>query len=165
MPLQWHLQETFSDIAKTGKTGLSKTAHTRWMISARLDDLPPGMKPQRLNPIEPRAFLRQHKCQQADTLLRLLHFPVMLFDPILNGSALVPASLIPKQDQYPFPCLLRFRQQPLRILNRQLAARIAFHKPQPDGFLLDRLFIPMHGYSITGYRFGFRVMCIFGLLM
>ena len=29
-----HLQETFSDVVKTDKTGLSKTAHTRWMISA-----------------------------------------------------------------------------------------------------------------------------------
>ena len=35
-----HLQETFSDVVKTDKTGLSKTAHTRWMISAFANFLP-----------------------------------------------------------------------------------------------------------------------------
>ena len=35
-----HLQETFSDVVKTDKTGLSKTAHTRWMISAFAHFLP-----------------------------------------------------------------------------------------------------------------------------
>jgi|GEM_PF-2698030 len=35
-----HLQETFLDVVKTGKTGLSKTAHTRWMISAFANFLP-----------------------------------------------------------------------------------------------------------------------------
>ena len=35
-----HLQETFSDVVKTDKTGLSKTAHTRWMISALANFLP-----------------------------------------------------------------------------------------------------------------------------
>ena len=35
-----HLQETFSDVIKTDKTGLSKTAHTRWMISAFAHFLP-----------------------------------------------------------------------------------------------------------------------------
>ena len=37
---QLHLQETFSDVVKTDKTGLSKTAHTRWMISAFANFLP-----------------------------------------------------------------------------------------------------------------------------
>ena len=35
-----HLQKTFSDVVKTDKTGLSKTAHTRWMISAFANFLP-----------------------------------------------------------------------------------------------------------------------------
>ena len=35
-----HLQETFSDVVKTDKTGLSKTAHTRWMICAFANFLP-----------------------------------------------------------------------------------------------------------------------------
>ena len=35
-----HLQETFSDVVKTDKTGLSKTAHTCWMISAFANFLP-----------------------------------------------------------------------------------------------------------------------------
>ena len=35
-----HLQETFSDVVKTDKTGLSKTAHTRWMFSAFANFLP-----------------------------------------------------------------------------------------------------------------------------
>ena len=39
-PSQVHLQETFSDVVKTDKTGLSKTAHTRWMISAFANFLP-----------------------------------------------------------------------------------------------------------------------------
>ena len=38
--LRLHLQETFSDVVKTDKTGLSKTAHTRWMISAFANFLP-----------------------------------------------------------------------------------------------------------------------------
>ena len=38
--LPLHLQETFSDVVKTDKTGLSKTAHTRWMISAFANFLP-----------------------------------------------------------------------------------------------------------------------------
>ena len=38
--LDVHLQETFSDVVKTDKTGLSKTAHTRWMISAFANFLP-----------------------------------------------------------------------------------------------------------------------------
>ena len=37
---QVHLQETFWDVVKTDKTGLSKTAHTRWMISAFANFLP-----------------------------------------------------------------------------------------------------------------------------
>ena len=35
-----HLQETFSDVVKTDKTGLSKTAHSRWMFSAFANFLP-----------------------------------------------------------------------------------------------------------------------------
>ena len=38
--VELHLQETFSDVVKTDKTGLSKTAHTRWMISAFANFLP-----------------------------------------------------------------------------------------------------------------------------
>ena len=38
--IEVHLQETFSDVVKTDKTGLSKTAHTRWMISAFANFLP-----------------------------------------------------------------------------------------------------------------------------
>jgi hypothetical protein len=82
----------------------------------------------------------------------------MFSDPSSCRLTGMPGSMIPDQNQHCFPNRLQFLAAPSQELLAQEAIGIAFNKPQPNGFLPDRLWIePADQQAIASQGFGVRI--------
>ena len=105
--------------------------------SVGLDDAAFAMYPLGFNRVEPRAPGWQRTNKDACALTRFQTGLMVRSDPLLDSPADVPTSIAPHQNQNPLTPLRQLFAAPSQKLDRDIADRSAFHKPQPH--LLDPL--------------------------